>query len=586
MTNRITAALTALAILMTLQLNARETTLRIVETTDVHGNYFPYDFIGRKAGQGSLARVAAYVDSLREADGSESVILLDNGDLLQGQPTAYYYNFVDTASRHLASEIYDFMDYDAAAIGNHDVETGHAVYDRWIRQTSVPVLGANVIDTATGKPYLRPYTIVERDGLRIAVLGLLTPAIPSWLPENLWSGLTFDDMVASATKWAEKIRREERPDLLVGLFHSGRDYTRTTDGKMENASLWIGENVPGFDVIFFGHDHQVYNAEAKNAGGTTLMLNPANNARNVAVAELTFDIDASGKATLRDKKGSIVSMDGIAPSARFMNRFNRQRREVDDFVGRVIGESTDTITTRDAFFGPSAFMQLVHELQQRISGADISLAAPLSFDASISKGPLHVSDMFTLYKYENMLYTMRMTGREIKNYLEMAYSLWTRRIDPSDPEVHLLLFAEERPTPQTNRLKNPAYNFDSAFGIDYTVDVTRPEGEKITITGMSDGRPFDPDASYTVAVNSYRGNGGGDLMTRGAGIPSSELKDRIVNATDHDLRYYLMREIERMGRVVPRLTPNWRFIPEAVAAPAIERDRLLLFGPDASKEQK
>lgn len=580
------AALAALAILMTTPLTARELTLRLVETTDVHGNYFPYDFIGRREGAGSLSRVATFVDSLRRSAGSDRVVLLDNGDILQGQPSAYYFNYIDTTARHPAAEMYDYMGYDAATIGNHDIETGHAVFDRWIRQSRTPILGANVIDTSTGQPYLKPYTVIERDGIKIAVLGMLTEAIPAWLPENIWSGLRFEPVSESAPKWLEIIREKESPDLMVGLFHSGRDYSRTTDGMMENSALWVGENVPGFDIIFFGHDHQTYNSNAVNDGGLTLMMNPANNARNAALAEVTFTFDNDGKPHVSDKRGYIVDMDEYLPSPRFLQRFRKAYDDTRSFVDRVIGEAESAMSTRDAFFGPTTFMDLIHRLQLSISGADISLAAPLSFDATIHKGPMRVSDMFTLYKYENMLYTMRMTGREIKDYLEMSYSLWTRDAQPGQPYPHLLLFAADQPTAADNRLRHPAYNFDSAYGIDYTVDVTRPRGEKINITGMTDGRPFNPDSFYTVAVNSYRGNGGGNLMTEGAGISREELKKRIVKSTDHDLRYYLLREIERERTIRPRLTRNWKFIPEELTRTAARADSLLLFGEGASKEQK
>lgn len=586
MNRKIKALAISTILAMTTSSKAGEVRLHIVETTDVHGNFFPYDFIKRQPGEGSMARVCTFVDSLRSVVGKENVVLLDCGDILQGQPSAYYYNFIDTASTHLAADIYSQLGYDMAAIGNHDIETGHAVYDRFISQSPVPVLGANIISTADGEPYLPPYKVIERNGVKIAILGLLTPAIPAWLPENLWSGLRFDDMAQSARFWVDKIRHEEKPDLMIGLFHSGRDYSRTTDGMMENASLWIGENIPGFDIIFFGHDHQIYCAEAANSDGTTLMLNPANNARNVALAEVVFDTDTAGRHFLKSKKGSIIPVNSLEPSRRFMSAFDGRRADIDRFVERIIGESTDTMSTRDAYFGPSTFMQLVHELQLAISDAEISFAAPLSFDAEIRKGPLRVSDMFTLYKYENMLYTMRLTGREIKDYLEMAYSIWTRQIDPQCPECHLLNFAAESPSPKNNRLKNPAYNFDSAFGIDYTVDITRPQGEKITIERLSDGRPFSLDSTYLVAVNSYRGNGGGDLLTVGAGIPRHQLNSRIVKATDHDLRYYLMQEVERRRTIRPRLTPNWRFIPEQTAADAALRDRQILFGADAAKEQK
>ena len=136
--------------------------LRILETSDVHGSFFPYDFIERRDAKGSLARVSSYVNRLRQEYG-DNVILLDNGDILQGQPTCYYYNYVATDKRNIVSDILNYMRYDAATFGNHDVETGHSVYDKWISEMNAPVLGANIIDTATGKPYVKPYTIIERD---------------------------------------------------------------------------------------------------------------------------------------------------------------------------------------------------------------------------------------------------------------------------------------------------------------------------------------------------------------------------------------------------------------------------------------
>lgn len=172
----------------------------------MHGNFFPYDFIRLAPSGGSLARVASRVKALRDSLGSDRVILLDNGDILQGQPTAYYYNFIDTASTHIAAGMLKFIGYDAETIGNHDVETGHAVYDRYRTELGdIPLLAANVIDVKSGDPYFTPYTVIRRDGIKIAVLGLLTPAIPAWLPENLWAGLQFEDMVESASKWVPEI---------------------------------------------------------------------------------------------------------------------------------------------------------------------------------------------------------------------------------------------------------------------------------------------------------------------------------------------------------------------------------------------
>ena len=150
----------------------------------------------------------------------------------------------------------------------------------------------------------------------------------------------------------------------------------------------------------------------------------------------------------------------------------------------------------------------------------------------------------------------------------------------SVPEDPILLFAKDGLSAAKGdyaKLQNPAYNFDSAAGIIYDVDVTKPKGEKITIKSMPDGSPFEEDKTYKVAVNSYRGNGGGDLLTKGAGIPHDELKSRILTSTDKDLRFYLIKEIEKRGSITPRVTPNWRFVPSDLTAPAIRKDRSILF---------
>ena len=558
---------------------AEELTLKIAATSDVHGNFFPYNFITLSSGDGSLARVATRVRELRDSLGTERVILLDNGDILQGQPTAYYYNFIKSDIPHPTARMLNYLGYDAQTIGNHDVETGHNVYDRYRRDLGkLPLLGANVIDKSTGKPYLTPYTVIDRGGVRVAILGLLTPAIPAWLPETLWEGLEFEDMVESASKWVPYILENEKPDLLVGLFHSGHDSAKMTGEWRENASLLVAEQVPGFDLIFMGHDHTLFNSPEKNqVDSKAVILNPANNASYLAEGEIRMVRDKDGRIADKKITGRLTPLNNLKPDAAFMREFEPERREILDFVSKKIGNSTGDFSVRDAYFGPSAFMELLHDLQLEISGAEISLAAPLSFDAVIRKGDLHMSDMFTLYKYENMLYTIAMTGRELKDYFEMSYSLWTDVME--NPSDNLLLFSGGKAAKgDYAKLLNPSYNFDSAAGINYTVDVTKPRGEKITIHSMADGTPFDFDKTYKVAVNSYRGNGGGDLLTKGAGIPHDELKSRILSSTDKDLRFYLIKEIEKRGEISPVVTPNWRFVPEEYVEPAAKRDRKVLFG--------
>ena len=553
-----------------------EVTLKLIETSDVHGCYFPYDFIRNKPMKGSLARVSSYVKEQREK--YENVILMDNGDILQGQPVAYYYNYMDTISEHVCAAMLNYMKYDVGTMGNHDVETGHAVYDRWVRQCNFPVLGANIVDNKTGKPYLPPYQIIEKEGVKIAILGMITPAIPSWLPEQLWSGLHFEDMEDCARKWVKIIREKENPDVLVGLFHAGPEGNKL-DNVVENGSGNVAKSVPGFDVVFMGHDHtRRYEKVVNVEGDSVLLIDPANMSK--VVSEVTFTIKKQdGKVVSKQVEGKLVNMDGYAPDADFMNIFQGAYETTMDFVSRNIGRIEHTISSKEAFFGPSAFVDLIHQLQLDITGADISFCAPLSAYAEIKKGDICVSDMFNLYKYENLLYTMKLTGKEIKDFLEMSYALWTNQMQ--SPDDHLMLLNEE--DNGFGRFKNPSFNFDSAAGIIYTVDVTKPQGEKIRIERMANGEPFDLNKTYRVAVNSYRGNGGGDLLTKGAGIPKTELAKRVVYSTDKDLRYYLMKRIEEVKVLDPKPLNQWKFIPEEWTVPASKRDYDILFGEKTSE---
>ena len=542
-------------------------TLRIVETSDVHGAFFPYNFTERRDMSGTMARVSSYLKRQRKEMGNR-LILLENGDILQGQPTCYYTNFVATDKPNIAAEVVNYLKYDAQTFGNHDVEVGHKVYDKWIKELNCPVVGANIIDLKSGKPYVEPYVIIEREGVRVAILGMLTPAIPNWLHQNLWSGMRFEEMVSCTKRWVKILREQEKADVVIGLFHSGWDGGIVTDEYDEDATQKVAEQVEGLDVIFFGHDHRERNTTVKNV----LCLDPSCNAQKVAVATIQV---RNGKVT--SKKGELIDVTKEPLDEDFMWHFQPRIDEVKAFVERKIGVFNENMLSRDAFFGPAAFVDLIHQLQLEHTGADVSFTAPLTFNSEIKAGPVYQSDMFKLYRFENGIYVVRMTGKEIRNFLEMSYDQWVNTM--TSPDDHIMLLAPKvAGDNQRENFKNFTFNFDSAAGIDYVVDVTKPDGQKVHILQFSDGRPFDENAWYRVAMNSYRGNGGGELLVRGAGIPLDSIPQRIEYQSERDQRHYLTEMIEREGSITPKSLNNWRFIPEAWALPAIERDRKLIFG--------
>ena len=566
---------------------AQTINVKIIETSDVHGTIFPYSLKDNKEINSSLARVSTYVNQQR-ADTNQIVFLLDNGDIIQGNPAVYYYNFEKTDTINLYADVMNYMKYDAATIGNHDIETGHNVYDKFNNEINFPWLAANAINTTTNQSYFKPYTTIERGGVKIAILGLITPAIPQWLPEKIWAGMRFDDMIETAKKWVKKIRETEQPDLMIGLFHSGVDFTYNDENentyKNENASRLIAEKVDGFDLVFVGHDHAGWNFKTNGPSGKeVLILGTTAGAQNIAVANYTLKYDKV--CMIYDKKeivGKLVNMREYSIDQNFVNHFSDNLAEVKNYISRPVGEFSEMISSRESMFGPSKFVDLIHTVQLELTDADVSFTAPLSFNAKIDAGKIYARDMFDLYRYENFLYTMELSGQEIKDYLEYSYGNWMNQM--KDENDHLLKFKldEKGNLVYSERTKSPEleerfYNFDSAAGIEYVVDVTKPIGKRISINGFSSGIEFDLNKKYKVAINSYRGNGGGGHLTRGAKIPHEELSKRVINSTEKDLRYFVMKWIENKQIVEPMLLNNWKVVPENFWHSGKLKDYNLLF---------
>lgn len=550
----------------------KEVTIKLFHTSDIHGNFFPFDFINNRDNRGSLARVSTYMNAQRATYG-DNTLLLEGGDMLQGQPCVYYYNFVDTVSAHLGAQVLNYLNYDAGVMGNHDIETGHSVYTRWVEDCDFPVLGANIL-TREGEPYLPPYCIVEKEGVKIAVIGMITQAIPAWLPENLWKGLQFTGIEETSRKLIPIIKETEQPDIIVGLFHSGVK-TSEVAGFKESVGMDVAKRVPGFDIILCGHDHALFCEKiASQTGDSVLVVNPASRADYISNVTICAEI-RDGKVTAKHISGELDNIATIEPDKAYMDHFAEAYTITRNYVDEEIGEFTHTISSRDAFFGPSSFVDLLHQLQFKITGADISLVAPLSQNAQINAGKIYMRDMFNLYRYENLLYVMTLTGEEVRKSLEYCYGLWYNQM--TSPEDPLLLISTNQYTGR-RYFTNPFFAFNSAAGILYTVDVTKPVGERVHITSMSDGMPFEESKTYRVAVNSYQGSGGAGILTDGSGIARERLHERVIYSTEKDLRFYLAEEIENQKVVSPQPLNEWKVLPADWVEEAGKRDYELMFG--------
>ncbi len=581
---RIKTLVSILGVFLSLSGFSRDIEIKVIVSSDIHANVFPYDFINNKPLGYGLANIQYLAETVRMQH-SNRIVLLDNGDIMQGQPTAYYINHIDDSKENLFAGILDYMKYDAAVVGNHDIETGPDIYNKIKEQMKTPWLAANIISKETNEPYFEPYTIINKSNIKIAVLGLTTPAVKFFLPEKLWEGLDYLDMIESAQHWIDVIKEKEKPDVIIGLFHSGLGDFNPDDPEEKpfvNTSAYIARFVPGFDVIFTGHDHVERNSFIVNTDkDSVLVMGAGSHGSKVAVAHLTVKRESRNNYKLITKKGELYDISQIPPSPQFMEKFDEVISGVYEYSNKKIGSVNNEIKAKDALWGNSFAVDFIHDMQKHYTEADISFAAPLNLKMEVNAGAIRIRDAFKWYPYENYLYVMEFSGSEIKEYLEYSYSLWYNQMN--DENDFLLKYnLDEKGEPETgpglrNMLANRFYNFDSASGIIYTVDVSRPPCDRISILSMSNGDDFDTEKRYKVALNSYRACGGGRHLIDGLDFTPEQIKDRVVSISDKRLRDLLIDYIEEKEEIIQYRNDNWSVIPEGRVERAILREQLLLW---------
>ena len=552
-----------------------EYTFRILTTNDVHGHYFDSLYVS-DATAPALTNVSWYVDSIRTAAGKENVILIDAGDCLQGDNAAYYYNYIDTGSEHLFGRMVEYMGYDAVVVGNHDIETGHPVYDRLVKEMDVPFLAANAVRDDNGKAYFQEYVTLKRNGLKITIIGFTNPNIKAWLSPLLWSGMTFESLLPFAQETVDRIVAKEKSDVVIVATHAG---TGNGDGSvLESQGLDLLNSLKGVDFVLTAHDHR----PAAIDNGDICLVNAGSHCRNIGMGTITVKVE-NGKVVSKVLDAELLPVDVRNVDERMQELFHADFQAVKNFTLTEVGELKEDLRTSDAYRGMSDYLNLLHTLSLSCEPAQISFAAPLTFDGEVKAGTVLYNDLFTIYPYENQLFVVKMSGKEIKDYLEYSYDAWINTI--SSPKENLLKI-QNRPDPRNGRerwsFKGTAYNFDSAGGLNYVVDVTKPYGERIVIASLADGSVFDIDSEYNVAMTSYRASGGGDIMRKGAGIDTDRIGDRVVEYHP-EIRNILYDYLKTNGSIDPSIIGNpkvigsWRFVPEGLAEKALDRDMGLLF---------
>jgi 2',3'-cyclic-nucleotide 2'-phosphodiesterase (5'-nucleotidase family) len=513
--------------------------LVVAATTDVHGRLRGWDYYANAPDSlHGLSRAATIIDSLRHG-ASVFPVVVDAGDFLQGNPLAYVAARVDTEMPHPVIAAMNAVTYDAVVIGNHEFNYGLATLNRAIRQADFAMLAANVY-TPDGKQPFRPWAVSTRRGIKIAIVGATTPGSMLWDRDNLAGRLVIRDIVPEV-RTAVRDARDAGAVVVIVVVHSGLNEpssydTVSTGVPSENVAARLAHEVSGIDLLVYGHSHKEM-ADTVIAG--TLLMQPRNWAGSVAIAHLGIERH-NGHWRVGSKRSTVVATAHHRENPTVVAVTQEGHRATLKYATTAIGTTSVPWRADSARVAPTPLIDFILDVERRASGAQLASTAAFSLDASLPAGPITVARLSALYPYDNTLRAVKLSGAQLRAYLEQSARYFRRNADGSvdvDPSI-------------------PGFNYDIVAGVDYTIDVSRPVGERITTLAFN-GRPVAPTDTFTMALNNYRQTGGGGFaMLRDAPV---------VYDKQLEIRQLLIDEVQRKGTLSPSdyFHPNWRIVPAA-----------------------
>jgi len=514
--------------------------ITVLGTTDLHGNLDPIDYYTNKPDNRGLAKVATLIKRIRREQ--PNVVLIDSGDTIQGSPLESFHAKKNNQPIDPMMLAMNSLNYDAMAVGNHEYNFGLTVLEKARKEAKFPWLSANTYEIATKKPHYKPYLVKEVSGVRIGILGLTTPGIPNWDNAANYAGLEFHEPLVEAKKWVPILRDQEKVDLVVIAMHMGLgEDLRTGEANPdqvpeENQAIAIAKEVPGVDAIFMGHTHR----EVPSLYINGVLLTQANYwGRHLARADFYLEKTGSGWRVSAKAARTIPTDDKVEPDPEIVKLVEPYDSETQAWLARVIGDSPEELTAKQARFRDTAILDLIQRVQLDAGKADVSMVASFNSEARIAKGPVTVRDIAGLYVYENTLVVLEVTGQQLKAALEHS----ARYFRPYE--------AGKSPAELIND-KIPAYNFDIAEGVTYDLDITKPFGDRIQNLKFR-GVAVKPDQKFRLATNNYRVNGGGGY---------SMYKDaKVVLRSSEEIRELIIEWVEKKKMVPSQPNNNWRIIP-------------------------
>ena len=505
-------------------------TITILQTSDLHGMVNPFDYASNKENKTSMAHAAAIIKAEREAD--PDLLLLDTGDTTQAN---YIQSFLDEEP-HPMIEAMNYLEYDAWTLGNHEFNFDFKYTTKEIEEFQGVTLGGNFYK-ADGTRWIDAYQIFEVDGVKVAVFGVDAPHIPQWEKSDPGH---YDNMkITNPDEETGKIldELEGKADVIIGSIHYGLDGEYGVAGCREIAETY-GDRM---DALFIGHAHATVN---ETIGGIPV-LEPGSNGEFVSKVTLTLKADGDGWAV--DKaEGELIDCAEVTPDPEFLAEFKDLHEKSLELASREVGAVGKTFIDPLEFLPgiPSAVLEddavtdLVNKVQMERAGADVSLAALFDATSNLQAGPFLHRDSVKIYKYDNTLYGVKVTGKQMKAIMEEKAGNFFNQYQPGDVTISF----------------NPnirLYNYDMFAGLDYEIDISKPAGSRIQNV-VYKGQPLKDTDTMILALNNYRYGG---LVSAGL------INEADVVYEGGAVRDMITEYVEALdGPLMPEVDNNWKIV--------------------------
>ena len=513
-------------------------TLRIIATSDLHGKFLPWDYaLNAESLSGSVAQLSTAIAQYRD----DNTLLVDAGDTIQDNSADI---FVGGDDVHPMVQAINALNYDVWVTGNHEYNYGMDVTKKTIADMNCKVLTGNVYDE-NGDPIADGYAIFEKDGVRVAVIGMVTQNITRWDVVNL-EKCTVTDPLEETRKIIDSIQGQY--DVLVGVFHMG---IKNEYGVANSGVTDILNACPEFDVMVSSHEHAQIPGEDING---VLVVQNKNMAQTMAVIDLTLEKDGDGWKVADKTSESINIADFEADPAivELLGKYDEQARaDAEQVVGQLadgaLAPDNEIAEIPSAQIQDTALIDLINDVQMYYTGAPVSAAALFTMDANMYPGDIHKCDMALVYKYTNTLYKLHMTGAQLKKYMEWSVNYYNT-FKPGDLTISF--------NPEIR-----AYNYDMFAGVNYEVNIANEPGSRIENLTWPDGTPVKEDDEFDIAVNNYRANS--QLLAPGEIYTGDDLPTLLemdvrgeIGGVRELIRDYIVNV--KGGVIVPECDDSWR----------------------------